>query len=168
MDMAEPLPRMMASATPAPALARADGIERRANERALGYWREVAAPRRYPAFADIDLDSLGDLREHLFVVEIGGSVEDYRMVAAGGVIADAFGRDPTGHRVAEVLPQKIRKQSLYRQEMTARLGTPLDETGHWVDESGAVVLYRSILLPLSDDQRHINYLLGAFSFRRAE
>jgi hypothetical protein len=27
------------------------------------------------------------------------------------------------------------------------------------------VLYRAVLLPLSDDQREANYLLGAFSFR---
>lgn len=168
MNVAESLLSSAAVAPPAPTLARVDGVERRASERALTYWRELAAPRRYPAFADIDFDAAGDLRDNLFVVELGASVEEFRLVKAGSVLASALGHDPSGERVLDALPGKIGARSAYRHEMAAKLGTPLDETGHWVEESGAVVLYRCILLPLSDDQRQINYLLGAFSFRRAE
>jgi hypothetical protein len=173
MDMAEmtatpPQAPLAGALDSAPtALSVVDGIERRASERGLRYWRELAAPRRYPALSDVTEEGAGELWRNMFVVELADAVEDHRFVQAGSVVCEALGRDPTGRLVAEVLPKPICTQALYRQRMAAQLGVPLDETGHWVNEAGEVVLYRAILLPLSDDQRHVHHLLGVISFRRA-
>lgn len=142
-----------------------DGIERRACSLALRHWRELAAPRRYPSLAQITRESMPGLWEHLFVVEVGQDVADHVFLRAGNVIREALGGDPTGRKVGEAMPREIVGRSLYFQRAAVDLMAPIDETGRWVRGDGAEILYRAVLMPLSDDQRYANYLLGAFSFR---
>ena len=42
---------------------------------------------------------------------------------------------------------------------------PIAVSSSFDADDGAVVLYRSIYLPLSADQRNVEYLLGAFSYK---
>ncbi|MGQ0661990.1 MAG: PAS domain-containing protein, partial [Pseudomonadota bacterium] len=148
-----------------PALADVDGVERRACSRALEWWREMAAPRPYPARAQVTAKSAAELWDHLFVVRVAGAPKDYSFEQAGPVLRAALGVDPTGRKVANALPRAIRSRFLHFQKLAASLKNPLYVAGKWTREDGEEVLYRSVFLPLSDDQRDINYLLGAFSFR---
>ena len=42
---------------------------------------------------------------------------------------------------------------------------PISRSGDFVNAEGITCLYRSILLPLSGDQKSIDYLLGAANYR---
>ena len=53
------------------------------------------------------------------------------------------------------------------KEVVAALIENLDDAGMWVRTDGAEILYRAMLLPLSDDQQSVSHLLGAFSFKVA-
>src|SRR5688572_24593388 len=64
-----------------------------------------------------------------------------------------------------VLPRDIVGRSLYFQKAACDLMAPIDEAGRFTRADGVEIIYRAVLLPLSDDQRVANYLLGAFSFR---
>jgi hypothetical protein len=44
---------------------------------------------------------------------------------------------------------------------------PIADVGRFVNRNGSDVFYRSVLLPLSDDQTRVNYVLGAFSYKLA-
>ena len=142
----------------------ADGTERRVSSNAVQYWRDLAAPRRYPSVTQITRDSAPELWDHLCIIKVGPAA-DHVFVRAGSVLCDALGSDPTGKKVAEVLPREIVGRALYFQKAACDLMAPIDEAGKWVRADGTEVLYRAVLLPLSDDQRSADYLLGAFSFR---
>ena len=148
-----------------PTLATADGIERRACSRALEWWRELAAPRLFPSFARVTPESASFLWDSLFMIEIADEPSHYKFVHAGPILRAALGADPTGRKVADALPRAICDRQLYFQKAAVDLRNPVDEAGRWTRTDGDEVLYRSVFLPLSDDQRRINYLLGAFSFR---
>lgn len=148
-----------------PTIVRSDGVERRANSRALKYWKELAAPRRFPSRAQITAESAGDLWDHLFIVEIAGTPDHYRFVLAGEVLRTALGRDPTGETVAASIPGGMGTRTLFFHQAAVGLKGPVDDAGNWTRDDGVQILYRSILLPLSDDQQAVNFLLGAFSFR---
>jgi hypothetical protein len=64
-----------------------------------------------------------------------------------------------------VLPREIVGRALYFQKAACDLMAPIDEAGRFTRADGAQIVYRAVLLPLSDDQRSANYLLGVFSFR---
>ena len=157
-----------------------DGIERRACGRALSCWIKLAGPRRFPSRSQVTPASTDDLWDHLFLIRVDdatgehpdhgpGSTPDqapgHVIELAGSVLQSALGADPTGRRVAEALPGAIRLHALKAQGMAISLRMPIDDSGRWVRADGCEVLYRSAFLPLSDDQRRVNYLLGAFSFR---
>lgn len=149
----------------APSLSVSEGIDRRASGRAMQYWRDLASPHAYPSLAQVTAETAGPLWESLFVVRIGEDARAYSFVIANKVLREALGFDPTGLLVVDTLPASIRSRSLYYYQASVDLRAPIDESGKWTRPDGDDVLYRTILLPLSDDQRTINYLLGAFSFR---
>jgi hypothetical protein len=148
-----------------PALSVSEGIDRRASGRAMQFWRDLANPHAYPSLSQVTAESAGPLWESLFVVRVAEDARAYSFVIANKVLREALGLDPTGLLVVDTLPSAIRSRSLYYYQAAVDLRAPIDESGKWTRPDGDDVLYRTILLPLSDDQRTINYLLGAFSFR---
>jgi hypothetical protein len=148
-------------------VSRVDGIERRACSQALQWWRELAAPRHMPAMATVTPENAGGLWSHLFVVEVGNEPSGNRFVFANDFLRSALGEDPTGRTMREVWPEEAQPRAYFLQEAAIDLMSPIDEAGRWSRADGDV-LYRCVLLPLSDDQRRVSHLLGAFSFRKLE
>lgn len=148
-----------------PTIVRSDGVERRANSRALRYWQEIAGSRRFPSRAQITEQGAADLWDHLFIVDVTPNPADYRFVLAGQILRSALGRDPTGEKVADVLPGGMGTRTLFLHQAAVGLKGPVDDAAKWTRDDGVEILYRAILLPLSDDDATVNALLGAFSFR---
>jgi hypothetical protein len=148
-----------------PTLVRSDGVERRANSRCLRYWQELAGTRRFPARAEITAATAADLWDHMFMVEVTPNPAEYRFVMAGSVLQTALGRDPTGEKVSGALPGGMGTRMLFLHQAAVGLKGPVDDAAKWTRHDGTEILYRSILLPLSDDAEAVNALLGAFSFR---
>jgi hypothetical protein len=142
-----------------------DGIERRISSTAVQYWRELAAPRRYPGRAQVTRESAPALWENFFIIKVGTDAAEHVFEQTGAVLREALGCDPTGKPVGEVLPREIVGRALYFQKAACDLMAPIDEAGRFVRADGVEIVYRAVLLPLSDDQRQANYLLGAFSCR---
>jgi hypothetical protein len=143
-----------------------DGVERRISATAVQYWRELAAPRRYPSRTQVTHGSAPALWDNLFIVKVGMDAADHVFEYCGAALREALGSDPTGKTVGDVLPREIVGRALYFQKAACDLMAPIDEAGRFTRASdGVEVLYRAVLLPLSEDQREANYLLGAFSFR---
>ena len=148
-----------------PTLVRSDGVERRANSRCLRFWQELAGGRRFPSRAAVTREAAGDLWDHLFIVEATPIPADYRFVMAGAVLQAALGSDPTNVKVSEALPDGMGTRSLFLHQAAVGLKGPVDDAAKWTRADGTEILYRSILLPLSDNGETVNALLGAFSFR---
>lgn len=148
-----------------PTIVRSEGVERRANSRALKYWQGLAGERKFPRRGEVTHQSAGDLWDHLFMVEVAADAMEYRYTMAGAVLCSALGRDPTGEKVAEVLPGGMGARTVFLHQAAVGLKGPVDDANKWTRPDGTEILYRSILLPLSDDGQSVNGLLGAFSFR---
>ncbi|HEX6979159.1 MAG TPA: PAS domain-containing protein [Alphaproteobacteria bacterium] len=146
-------------------IAMPEGLERRACSIAVQYWRSIAGAQRYPSRRQVTRESARDLWDHLFIIQVAPKPADSVFVQAGAVLCRALGRDPTGQKVADMLPHDVVARSLYFQRTSCDLMAPIDEAGKWTRPDGTTLLYRSVVMPLSDDQRSANYLLGAFSYR---
>jgi hypothetical protein len=143
-----------------------DGVERRISATAVQYWRELAAPRRYPSRTQVTNGSAPTLWDNFFIIKVGPDAAEHVFEFCGAALREALGSDPTGKVVGDVLPREIVGRALYFQKAACDLMAPIDEAGRFTRPTDSVeVLYRAVLLPLSDDQREANYLLGAFSFR---
>ena len=154
----------MPAAAP-PSLDRVDGVERRVCSRALAAWRALAAPRRFPAGGQIAACEPADLRDDFFVLSVPRDAAPSTCVSAGRVRRRAIGRDPIGRALTELLPPPIGQKLLGAMRDAVATGTPVADSGRWARPDGSDIVYRAVLMPLSDDQRTIDAVLGAINFR---
>ena len=89
------------------------------------------------------------------------------LIRSGEAVTLALGRDPVGMKAIEVLPSST-EMGLSFCRAAAQMKKPIADVGRFTNVDGLDVRYRCILLPLSDDQETVNYVLGAFSFRIME
>jgi len=168
---------MADAATAPPPRIPATGIdaERRLVGQALTLWETLRDGRPFPSRADCTAPRVGALAPRprvgalapsTFLIRVSDSEDGDRVVDCGPVLRDALGSDPVGQPVNRILPSAT-ERGLAFWRVAAELKKPIADIGSFTNAAGSEVLYRSVLLPLSDDQQRIDYLLGAFSFRLA-
>jgi hypothetical protein len=118
--------------------------------------------RSLPAVADISGVPAPFNDENLFVVKLGRTEQEDEIVAAGVAMAAALGYNPVGKPVSQALPS-AKEKGLAFWRAVAELKKPLADVGRFFNRAGREVKYRSILLPFSDDESNVNYVIGAFS-----
>jgi len=141
-------------------------VERRLIGRALAQWDVARRGERLPSRASLASDRADSEAANQFLIEVGAHEYDDRIVEAGRDFVLALGLDPVGKRVIDVLPSAV-DRGLSFCRVAVELKKPIADVGRFTNSQGLDVLYRSALLPLSDDQLTVNYVLGAFSYRFA-
>lgn len=140
--------------------------ERRLIGRALTYWETVRGCRRLPRYADVCGGWKAVHEESLYLIAVGEDEAGDTVVHAGAALGAALGKDPVGRPATTVLPSSTELGLSFCRAVVA-MKKPIADVGRFTNASGEEICYRSILLPLSDDEDRVNYVLGAFSFKRA-
>ena len=140
--------------------------ERRVVNRMLARWDDLRRGRAFPNRVDIEHAGTGGLESNLFLIAVGDEEVDDEVIDSGSEFRNALRVDPVGRRVVDIMPSATEK-GLSLCHTAARLRKPIMDAGNFTNKRGENILYRSIILPLSDDQENINYLVGAFSYRNA-
>jgi len=138
--------------------------ERRLVLRLLAYWDDLRAARDYPRADDLDVEAIGDDWAHCFLLRIaGGPVGDSRVLHVG---ADLLGDLPDGApaTLAGVPDTALLHHAAGFAARTLEKGVPVSLGGEAALLDGKV-LFRSVLLPLSNDGLTIDHLLGAANSR---
>ncbi len=138
--------------------------DRRLVGRALACWEEVRGERPFPDRNDFDTVFRDRFDGSTFLIAVGGSEDTDHVVESDNALIEALGLDPVGRKVVDVMPSATEK-GLSFCRTAAELKKPIADVGHFTNAEGEDIYYRSVLLPLSDDQVNVNYLLGAFSFK---
>ncbi len=139
----------------------------------LGFWKNLCRENNYPSLVDVDPAAIPDIWPLCFVLDvssdsespifhyIGKSLDPDRQIDLA-LLSGLRGTEVAAYRAPPTsLGQAARN---FRQVLAKK--APVSTSGVFVHPSGRTILYRSILLPLSDDQKTFNYLLGAVSSRR--
>ncbi len=134
------------------------GIERRLVYRIMRYWQKQSQGRPYPSLSDIDATAIADMWPSCFVLETGASAEAPYFHYLGSSLAKYSGVFLGGENdwsltLLDKATERFQDAVQHRQPVMLE-----DEV---VRYDGTELLFRSILLPLSDDGENINYLLGA-------
>lgn len=168
------------------------GMERRLVLRLLSYWRELLPAlaedeydeddedldydeedevmatdfmRRYPSFADIDRREISDFWPSCFLLDFNGP--------GGGAVFTEVGSEYGGYYPGSLLDVPVsslqantlaEQSTAYLQEIIAK-GVPITRGGEFTNSDGETVLFRSIILPLSDDGENIDGFIGAANCR---
>lgn len=144
------------------------GLERRLVLRLLSYWRELCGERCYPSFADVDPAAIHDMWDSAFVIEVVGHEQDPVIRHAGAEFVASSPVPLNGVRLSAVPSDTLARHALSYVQAVIAKGVPISRGGEFVRQTanGPIrVLYRSILMPMSDDGESISGLLGAANCR---
>ncbi len=134
--------------------------ERRLNMRLMAFWWDKRADRRFPSVKDFDPQELSDVWTHCFTLQPQEPCEQSALHSVGDTIAKM-----SGVSGAEITVNGIGENTLLGHA-TRNVGevltqqVPVIRSGEFVNEEGETVMYRSILLPLSQDQDTVDCVVG--------
>lgn len=130
------------------------------------YWLDLRQGRRMPARRQIRPEDIPPaLLPHIFLIDVlpgdGPAGNRYRLRLAGTHIVEHMGAGLTGKYIDEIARGALYER--YRQFFDAVAMGPaahyLASELYWRNRDW--MMYRRLLLPLSDDGRTVNMLLGA-------
>jgi len=144
--------------------------ERRLTGRALLYWWTLKGDSAYPRHSALPLGSPevkgGEgLWPNIFTVALPQDTDDSKFVCCGSALGEVTGSDCAGRRASQCLPAPLWDKLRYVFEAAKESMKPLTASGRFETNGGRIALYRAIVLPLSEDGRAIDHLLGAISFK---
>ncbi|HEY5608572.1 MAG TPA: PAS domain-containing protein [Alphaproteobacteria bacterium] len=146
------------------------GLERRLVFRLLSHWRTliVEGEGDFPSFADVDPSAMPDVWPFCFVLDTATDCADDPIVRIAQPSAAGLAGNVIGKPVSELPDATLIAQACSYAQEVLRKRVPISRGGDFIRRDGMRVLYRSILLPMSDDGENIAGLLGAANFREVK
>ncbi len=141
------------------------GMERRLVLRLLTHWREIAGEREYPSFSELNLDAIPDIWNYSFVLDIAGCSEDPIFRLAGPGFAAYSPVELRDLPISQAPQDSLVAKSVELAQEVITKQVPISRGGEFVKPDGVKVLYRGIILPMSDDGITVSGLLGAANCR---
>ncbi len=112
--------------------------------------------------------NLGDNGPSIFVLRVADGEGEPAFERVGDSFAGELPSVLTGQPVSAVLKGTLLEQAVGRYRMVLAKKVPMTTSGEFRHVQGGTVLYRSILLPLSEGRGTIDFLLGAANCRKKD
>ncbi len=142
----------------------ASADERRLTSRVLRHWTEMAMAQSFPRFADIDPWLVGDDWAHCILLRHDAIAQRWQFVVVGEKLAPPSEHRLEGRLVEDCPSETLLSNLLVSVPMAVSARAPMTLAGS-ANHGATRVVYRAVLLPLSEDGIHIDGMLGAANCR---
>ena len=140
-----------------------DDRKKRITEILMESWEDSKGMKTLPSDKDLNPDSLEDVLENCFIINIGHADDGkYNYKFVGDKILEAYGSDMTKRKDYEKGNPLSYKDKILRIQSTK---SPLIDEGQFTNYCGNIVKYRQCLLPLSRDGVNVDTILGGMRFK---
>ncbi|ANU06824.1 hypothetical protein [Paraurantiacibacter namhicola] len=140
--------------------------ERRMQVRAYNHWAGLLEDRAFPSIEDLDPESLDDFGPHSVLLDFSGGVENPGISYLGRELASECDVDPDDLTALDDVPSRSllsRITDHYMQILANQ--APIGFEAEFVNQRGATILYRGILLPYSSDDDTIDFIYGVINWK---
>ena len=141
------------------------GRERRMVLRLLEFWREARAARSYPHPADLDEAAMPELWPFCIVFDVTQDRTDPVIVQAGRTISSFAAEPLAGRRASQFDKGTLPYQAVAYLDEVLQKEVPISRGGSFVDPRGVTILYRSIVVPASENGTTVTTLIAAANCR---
>ena len=148
---------------PPPAIGR---DERRMQVRAYNFWASLLADRNFPAITDLDPAARDDFGPNSVLLDFSADDEDPRIAYLGSALADEC--DAGGlaiRRLSDVPSRSLLSRITDHYLQIIANQAPIGFEAEFINQRGATILYRGILLPFSSDDRQIDFIYGVINWK---
>ncbi|MDB2414675.1 PAS domain-containing protein [Rickettsiales bacterium] len=132
----------------------------------LDHWNELRDVRKFPSESELDLGHLSSIWDNCFLVQTRDVLtkENYNYTYLGKNIIDAYGRDLTNMSIMALASEQADHIS-FKYEEVIRTGTFMYDEGEFLNAKKMKVKYRQVLVPLGDDNCHVQSILGGMRYK---
>ncbi len=141
------------------------GYERRVSVRAYNYWASLLGSRNFPSVHDLQAEAIESFRDHSILMDFSQGPNNAVLRYIGKGL-----REECGLGVSDIKPDEVPGKSLLSRltdhylEIIANRA-PIGFEAEFTNAQGHPLMYRGILLPLSDDDDSINFIYGVLSWK---
>ena len=140
--------------------------ERRMQVRAYNHWASLLQDRNFPSIDDLEPDNLPDFGPYSVLLDFTGGIEDPGVSYIGEKLALECDADTEEIRTLGDVPSRSllsRITDHYMQILANQ--APIGFEAEFVNQRGATILYRGILLPYSSDDDTIDFIYGVINWK---
>ncbi len=141
-------------------------VERRLNMRLLKYWQGLRRESSYPSMGDFSFDAVTDFKPHAFIIELEDGTGDAVFRYVGASLAGDCGKDLMSKPVSEVPRHTLLTQVTDHYLQVLANQAPIAFEAEFENATGDDILYRSIMLPFSEDGETIDTIVGAINSKK--
>ena len=139
--------------------------ERRMQVRAYNHWASLLGDRTFPSIEDLQPEALPDFGPFSVLLDFSAGIDDPVVHFLGDQLAEECSAPIPIERLSDVPPRSLlsRITDHYMQIMANQ--APIGFEAEFVNQRGASILYRGILLPFSSDDESIDFIYGVINWK---
>ena len=140
--------------------------ERRMQVRAYNHWASLLAERNYPSIEDLEPDNLPDFGPYSVLLDFSSGIEDPGIAFLGDKLAAEcdIGDDELS-TLADVPARSLLSRITDHYMQIIANQAPIGFEAEFVNQRGATIAYRGILLPYSSDDDTIDFIYGVINWK---
>ncbi|MGN6500517.1 MAG: PAS domain-containing protein, partial [Tsuneonella sp.] len=139
--------------------------ERRMQVRAYNHWTSLLGDRNFPAIEDLDPESLTDFGPYSVLLDFSTGIEDPAIQYLGDQLAAECGATEEYARLSDVPSRSLLSRITDHYLQILANQAPIGFEAEFVNQRGATILYRGILLPYSSDDDTIDFIYGVINWK---
>ena len=140
--------------------------ERRMQVRAYNHWASLLEDRCFPPIDALEPGNLPDFGPYSVLLDFTAGIENPGISYLGAELAGECGISPTELQHLDDVPARSllsRITDHYMQILANQ--APIGFEAEFVNQRGATILYRGILLPFSSDDETIDFIYGVINWK---
>ena len=140
--------------------------ERRMQVRAYSYWASLLNDNQIPAIDSLDRTNPGNFGPNSILLDLTSGSDTPVVVRLGHALAQECGISAGQVPDWSALPEQtllVRLAGHYQRMLETR--TPIGFEDGFVNQRGATILYRGIVLPFSADGASVDFILGVINWK---
>jgi hypothetical protein len=139
--------------------------ERRMQVRAYNFWASLLVDRNLPSIEDLDPDNLPDFGPNSVLLDFSLGIENPAIVFLGSKLAMECGATGKIETLSDVPSRSLLSRITDHHLQIIANQAPIGFEAEFVNERGATVMYRGILLPFSSDGESIDFIFGVINWK---
>src|SRR6476660_9181939 len=142
--------------------------ERRMHVRAYNYWVSLLNGRDYPSIEDLEPSEVTEFAAHSILLDFTGGRENPATPYIGEKIREACDIDGTVTTLSDVPSRSLLSRLTDHHLQIIANRAPVGFEAEFVNQAGATICYRGILMPFSSDGDTIDFIYGVINWKTVE
>jgi len=141
--------------------------ERRMQVRAYNYWASLLKDRALPSIEDLQPELLEDFGPYSVLLDFSVGIDNPAVIYMGAALRQECEIAGSISRIGDVPPRSLLSRLTDHYLQIIANAAPIGFEAEFVNQRGADLLYRGILMPFSSDGETIDFVFGVINWKEA-